>query len=59
MVLELEIAGLARAARIEASMLNARASENLDKYSLNTGSCGARGREQDPAAWYSTKLFGS
>lgn len=66
--LELETVGVARAAGTDLGgvpMLRAKASENLAKYCLTTGSCGAtggwleaRGKEQGPAAWYSAKLFG-
>lgn len=67
--LELETAGVATVAGIGlggAPMLSARAPENLGKYCLTTGSCGATGgwldamaRGQGIAAWYSVKLFGS
>lgn len=46
-----------------APMLSARASENLAKYCLTTGSCGATGGWLEvgtrgrAAGWYSAKLF--
>lgn len=67
--LETETAGVSRVSGIglgRAPMLSAKASENLAKYCLTTGSCGATsgwleagGRGQGTAAWYSAKLFGS
>lgn len=64
--LELETAGVAGIGLGGVPMLSANASENLAKYCLTTGSCGATGgwleaggRGQGTAAWYSAKLFGS
>lgn len=67
--LELGTAGVARVAGTGlgvAPILSARAPENLAKYCLTTGSCGATGgwleaggKGQGTAASYSAKLFGS
>lgn len=60
------MAGTAGAGLGTAPMLRARASENLAKYCLTTGSCEATGgwleaggRAQGTAARYSAKLWGS
>lgn len=67
--LELEIVGVARVAGTGlggAPMLSVRASENLAKYCLTIGSCGATGgwlevgnKGQGTAARSSVKMFGS